>query len=144
MNTALKQTEIDYTKLQEELESKYSVAIAQDIIDQLRKSQNATNEPEYMDVKTMSELVEKFRAQANLAIWRMREWRQRPKANRYQVSLIDMEGVFLERQCRDAIKLYREANTTYFAMFRRAMAAVKRNRWAVPPASNDDGSQAAA
>lgn len=110
-------------KLQEDLETQYGPAVAQDIVDRIRKNGPIAKTPDYMDVKAMSELAERFRAQAMMAAWRLREWRKTQFKATFPQNLIQLEGAFLERQCEDAIKLYRQANKTYFAMYREAMEA---------------------
>ena len=114
---------LDVQKLQDELEKQYGPAVAQDIIDRIRKNGPVAKTPDYMDVKAMSELAERFRAQAMMSVWRLREWRKTQAKPTFQQNLIQLEGVFLERQCVDAIALYRLANKTYFAMYREAMAS---------------------
>ena len=113
----------DVSKLQEELEKQYGPAAAQDIIDRIRKNGNTVKTPDYMDVKAMSELAERFRAQAMMAVWRLKEWRKTQIKPAFHRNLVQLEGVFLQRQCEDAIALYRLANKSYFAMYREAMAA---------------------
>ncbi len=119
----------DLATLQEELERRYGPAVAQDIMDRLGKTpQNAASStratPDYMDVKAMSELQERFRAQAMMAIWQVKEWRKRqPKAKN---NLVQMEGALLMRQCQDSIKLYRMANKTYHDMYRAALDAFSK------------------
>jgi hypothetical protein len=112
----------DIQTLQDDLEKQYGPAVAQDIADRLRRNGNANKTPDYMDVKAMSELQEKFRAQAMMAVWRLKEWRKAQHKNVFQKNLVQLEGVFLKRQCEDAIKLYRHANKSYFTMYREAMA----------------------
>lgn len=119
-----KSKEIDYFRLQEELESHYGPAAAQDIVDRIRKTEATGREPDYMDVKLLSEMAEKFRAQAMMSVWRLKEWRRSDKSRRIKKNLIDLEGAFLQRQCEDAIRLYREANKSYFSMYREAMAII--------------------
>lgn len=114
---------LDVQRLQEELEKQYGPAVAQDIIDRIKKNGNTAKTPDYMDVKAMSELQERFRAQAMMAVWRVREWRKTQTKPAFPQNLIQLEGVFLQRQCEDAIALYRMANKSYFAMYREAMAA---------------------
>lgn len=114
---------LDVQKLQEELEKQYGPAVAQDIIDRIKKNGNTAKTPDYMDVKAMSELQERFRAQAMMAVWRLREWRRTQIKSAFPQNLIQLEGVFLQRQCEDAITLYRMANKSYFAMYCEAMAA---------------------
>ena len=114
----------DLTQLQADLELQYGPAVAQDIVDRLRQSGDAAKTPDYMDVKAMSEMQEKFRAQAMMAIWRLKEWRRARRDNVPCQNLIDLEGVFLTRQCADAVKLYRLATKTYHAMYREALDAI--------------------
>lgn len=114
--------DLDVSKLQEELESQYGPAVAQDIIDRIKKTGNVARTPDYMDVKAMSELQERFRAQAMMTVWKLREWRKAQNKSIFHRNLVQLEGVFLQRQCEDAIALYRMANKSYFAMYREAMA----------------------
>ena len=112
----------DIQRLQDVLEKQYGPAVAQDIVDRLRKTGNVAKTPDYMDVKAMSEMQEKFRAQAMMAVWRLKEWRKGQTKNPFSKNLVQLEGVFLRRQCEDAIKLYRQATKSYFAMYRETMA----------------------
>lgn len=120
--------EIDMTKLQEQLEQQYGPAVAQDIMDRMRKNGATAKTPDYMDVKAMSELQERFRAQAMMAVCRLKHWRKQEAAKGARHNLVVLEGAFLERQCVDAVKLYRLATTTYFAMYREALAAITSSR----------------
>jgi hypothetical protein len=123
MYTIENKENLDVSKLQEELEKQYGPAVAQDIVDRIRKNGPLAKTPEYMDVKAMSELQERFRAQAMMAIWRLKEWRKAQVKAAFHQNLVQLEGVFLQRQCEDAIALYRLANKSYFAMYREAMEA---------------------
>lgn len=118
-----KSNEINMEALQEELERKYGPAVAQDIADHIRNSVPVAKTPDYMDVKAMSELAERFRAQAMMAVWRLKDWRRKERNRQIHDNLIRLEGAFLQRQCEDAVTLYRQANKSYFAMYREAMAA---------------------
>ena len=113
----------DLERLQAHLEKQYGPAVAQEIVDRIGKIGPISKTPDYMDVKAMSEMQERFRAQAMMAVWRLREWRKTQTKTSFE-NLIQLEGAFLQRQCEDAIKLYRQANKTYFAMYREAMAAL--------------------
>ncbi len=113
----------DIQKLQNDLERQYGPGVAQEIIDRIQEKGPLAKAPEYMDVKAMSELAERFRAQAMMAVWRLREWRKTQAKPSFQQNLIQLEGVFLERQCSEAITLYRLANKTFFSMYREAMAS---------------------
>lgn len=115
--------------LQEQLERQYGPAVAQDIMDRLQKDQPAVPKaaqpaPGYMDVKAMSEVAERQRAQAMLDIWILREWRKDNDISRpSHKNLISLEGVSLERKCAESIQSYRHSHKTYFEMYRKAMEA---------------------
>ncbi len=119
-----KTKEINFSKLQEGLEKQYGPAIAQDIIDHINKTGKVNKTPDYMDVKAMSELQERFRAQAMMAVWRLKDWRKRHSKFLGPENLVQLEGAFLQRQCEDAVRLYREATKSYFSMYREAMAMI--------------------
>lgn len=123
MYTIENKENLDTQKLQEELEKQYGPAVAQDIVDRIRKNGPLATTPDYMDVKAMSELQERFRAQAMMAVWKLKEWRKTQGLPVAHQKLVQLEGIFLQRQCEDAIALYRLANKSYFAMYREAMAA---------------------
>lgn len=123
MYTIENKENLDIQRLQEELEKQYGPAVAQDIVDRIRKNGPITKTPEYMDVKAMSELQERFRAQAMMAVWKLKEWRKSQTKPSFHQNLVQLEGVFLQRQCEDAIALYRLANKSYFVMYREAMEA---------------------
>lgn len=131
MYTIENKENLDIQKLQEELEKQYGPAVAQDIVDRIRKNGPIAKTPEYMDVKAMSELQERFRAQAMMAVWRFKQWRKTQNKGAFHQNLVHLEGVFLQRQCEDAIALYRLANKSYFAMYREAMAALTAPAFAV-------------
>lgn len=116
----------DLQTLQEELERRYGPAVAQDIMDKLNRTPQsavAAKTPDYMDVKAMSELQERFRAQAMLSIWKVKEWRRAQPKRAMSMNLVQMEGALLMRQCQDSIKLYRLAHKSYYQMYRTALAA---------------------
>ena len=79
--------DLDTQKLQDELEKQYGPAVAQDIIDRIRKNGNPAKAPDYMDVKAMSELQERFRAQAMMAVWRLKAWRKGQNKKLFQENL---------------------------------------------------------
>jgi len=115
----------DLTYLQEELESKYGPAVAQDIIDRLNKTpqKSAAKAPDYMDVKAMSELTERHRAAAMMIVWKLKEFRKSQNKINAPKNITQLEGAQLTRQCQDAISLYRLSHQTYFQMYRDALAA---------------------
>jgi hypothetical protein len=99
--------------------------VAQDVVDSIRKAEALSvtaRTPDYMDVKALSELAERFRGQAMMAVWKLRTWRKADGRTSCGGNLVELEGVFLQRQCEDAIILYRQANKAYWTALREAMA----------------------
>ncbi len=128
-----KTEEFDLDRLQAELETRYGTAAAQGIMDRLSPHKNMMTShtggkaPEYMDVKAMSELSERFRAHAMTAVWRLKSWRSaQTPSSAFQKNLVQLEGAMLKRQCQEAFKLYRLSNKTYFSMYREAMEAFSK------------------
>ena len=50
--------------LYNELEGRYGPAVAQEIVDQVKKTEDQDNKPEFMAVKALSEALELFRGEA--------------------------------------------------------------------------------
>jgi len=50
--------------LYDELEGRYGPAVAQEIVDQVKKTEDQDNQPEFMAVKALSETLELFRGEA--------------------------------------------------------------------------------
>lgn len=48
----------DYQSLQDYLEQRYGAAIAQDLIEQIKKADDESYIPDYMDVKMLSDVLE--------------------------------------------------------------------------------------
>jgi len=59
MKNTIKKAEVqDYQALYETLEERYGPAIAQNIIDEVKKTDNPAYTPEYVDVRLLSDVVE--------------------------------------------------------------------------------------
>lgn len=118
---AEKQGEADWQLLYEQLERRYGPAVAQDIIDQIRKAENATETPDYMDIKALSEVLERFRYEARAAVKAVRSQRSykdslqgQGTAREDEARRCDLEMVF---------KCYRHTQKAYSRLYRRFMAA---------------------
>lgn len=66
------------TALREDLERRYGPAMAQDILDQLKKAEGVCgpkSAPDYLSVKTLSEGEEMYRRDAQEALKRLKAWK---------------------------------------------------------------------
>lgn len=141
--------DLDLAGLQAELETRYGTAAAQGIMDRLAPKRNITlytqgqSAPDYMDVKAMSELAERLRAHAMVAVWRLKDWHRTQKpTNPFQKNLVQLEGAMLKRQCQETVKLYRLAHKTYFSMYREALAAFSKPSQGFASYMNKEGAVA--
>lgn len=74
-NTMQKDQEQGYIALYEELEARYGAALAQQIVDQIKKADKQDNRPEYMAVKAVSETLELFRGQTRQTLQKLKQVR---------------------------------------------------------------------
>ena len=124
-----KETEEDktgYPVLQEELERRYGPAMAQEIVDQIKKAEKTDHQPDYMAVKAVSEAVELFRNEAQQAIHRIKA--------RKTVANDDITNLGEKRAWKDLEKffgLYVTMHCIYSRMYRKAIAPYvgKRADW---------------
>lgn len=78
-NTDKNNQETSLQALYEQLEVRYGAPLAQEIVDQIKKTEDQDNKPEFMAVKAISEVLEVFRGEAkeiakNLRIERSKEF----------------------------------------------------------------------
>jgi hypothetical protein len=109
--------------LKESLERRYGEPLAQHILEEIEKAKRGeiALPTDYMAIKELSELTERFRAQAQFLIWQLKRWRRAEDARLQTTTYIALEGEFLARQLKDALHLYRAVHHHYHASYRAAM-----------------------
>lgn len=115
--------EINDMALKEDLERRFGPALAQDIMDQIKKAealQTGTTAPDYMAVKTVSEAAEIYRRDTLALIKKMKIC---TRAYRADSSVIDLEDFVMRKSATEFFEFYRRLHKAYFVLFRRAMAA---------------------
>ncbi len=111
----------------EDLERRYGFAMAQEIMDQLKKAENlhkkVSGSIDYMSAKALSEAAEIYRQDAKLALRRYKNW----QASRGEAmkGVIDMEGAFLKKEFQRSFDFYRRFNKAFFITYRQAMQTYK-------------------
>ena len=131
--TFIKNTQSDLIELHDMLNARYGSDIAQEIIEAIKATINATiNEsktPDYMLVKVLSEMVEQFLGEAHALRAELRQLRTRwvdAPTNVIGIELRCMEADF--RQIRRvwwiSLKLYQP-------MYRDALSAAQQSRYPV-------------
>lgn len=116
----------DDTALREDLERRYGPAMAQDILDQLKKAEGLCgpkSAPDYLSVKTLSEGEEMYRRDAQEALKRLKAWKRGKGATRADV--VDFEGPFLQKEFERSFGFYLRFHKGYHVLYRQAMHAYK-------------------
>jgi hypothetical protein len=116
----------DDIALREDLERRYGPAMAQDILDQLKKAEglNSLNAaPDYLSVKTLSEGEEIYRRDAQEALKRLKAYKSGHRKSRKGV--VEFEGAFLQKEFGRSFGFYLRFNRGYHVLYRQAMQAYK-------------------
>ncbi len=114
------------TALMEDLERRYGPAMAQDILDQLKKAEGMCGPksvPDYLSVKTLSEGEEMYRLDAQEALKRLKAWRRGHTESRQGV--VEFEGAFLLKEFERSFSFYLRFHKGYHVLYRQAMQAYK-------------------
>jgi hypothetical protein len=113
----------DYQALYEELEAKYGPALAQEIIDQIRKVEDEAYLPDYMPMKALSEVTEEYRSEAQSLLKQIKGRRTRVRAEGKGIAYLDEK-----RLQNDFVKkwgIYRLTQNTYFTLYHRVMRVLE-------------------
>ena len=116
-----KLTKPDYQDLQDELEKRYGPALAQDIVDQIRKVEEPDFSPGYVAVKAASEVLELFRGEAKAAIREVKELKSRDAAN--DEGVVNLESARTRHEFERTLELYFQAQRGFYRIYRKALAA---------------------
>jgi hypothetical protein len=88
-----------------------------------------SGEIEYMAVKEASEMLARYKIEAQYAIRTYRSWQARTAVKSVLEPLKDQEGRILHQHARNAVSLYADAKRDYTDLWQLALRA----------AANDDG-----
>lgn len=116
----------DDMALREDLEHRYGPAMAQDILDQLKKAEGvcpSKTAPDYLSVKTLSEGEEMYRRDAQEALKRLKAWKRGKVEARK--SVVEFEGPFLQKEFERSFGFYLRFHKGYHVLYRQAMHAYK-------------------
>lgn len=120
-------TKKDDFALTEDLERRFGPAMAQQIMDELKKAANpkkvASGSFDYMAAKTLSEASEMYRREAQTALRRYKIWKG--ECGIAMKDVVDMEGAFLKKEFQRNFDFYRRFNKGFFIIYRQAMQAYK-------------------
>jgi hypothetical protein len=109
--------------LKEDLERRYGPAMAQDILDQIKKADASNAHADYLSVKTLSEGEEMYRRDAQKALKRLKAWKCGQTESRKGV--VEFEGAFLLKEFERSFAFYLRFHRGYHVLYRQAMEAYK-------------------
>lgn len=109
--------------LKEDLERRYGPAMAQDILDQIKKADASNGPADYLSVKTLSEGEEMYRRDAQEALKRLKAWKRGQTQTRKGV--VEFEGPFLLKEFERSFAFYLRFHRGYHVLYRQAMRAYK-------------------
>ncbi len=116
----------DDLALVEDLERRFGPAMAQQIMDELKKAEKPKKLApgiDYMGAKTLSEASEMYRRDAQTALRRYKNWKGECGISMKDV--VDMEGAFLKKEFQRSFDFYRRFNKGFFTIDRQAMQTYK-------------------
>jgi len=115
----------DYQTLQEELEQRYGLGMAQEIIDQIKKAELPQHVPDFMPVKVLSETTETFRGEVKEAVKGLKTAKHlgNYKAKEPTSNVIHLEEERLERDLAHLWECYYASQRAFYTLYHKAIAA---------------------
>lgn len=128
--TNSKNHENDHQALFDELEKRYGCAMAQGIVDEIKKTEDSDNAgaPDYMLVKACSEMLELFRGEAQTLISQMK---MRPRVwSNTETNVTYLDQRRLEKEFKRIFRLYWVSMKLFYPMYDDAMNAARKPKFA--------------
>ena len=116
----------DDLALIEDLERRFGPAMAQQIMDELKKAEKpkkVASGIDYMGAKTLSEAAEMYRRDAQTALRRYKNWKG--ECGIALKDVVDMEGAFLKKEFQRSFDFSRRLHKGFFTVYRQAMQTYK-------------------
>lgn len=127
----------DIQLLQDELEQRYGPAAAQDIIDQLLKTQRQDDVTSCLLVKALCDMTGLFREEAKETLAAFRASRATPA--RYGDNVLSLEASRLEQKFRKIYRLYWISMKLYYPLYGTALAEMRLPKFPSPKTPRPSG-----
>ena len=118
-NTKYKFDERAYEALYEELEVRYGAAMAQEIVDQIKKVEDKDYQPDYMPVKAVSEALELFRQETRRSLTQLKAARATQKDVAEDV--INLDAQRLLKDFERNLACYWQIQHSFYELYDRAL-----------------------
>jgi hypothetical protein len=116
-NTFKKNQEASLHALYEQLEVRYGAGLAQEIVDQIKKTEDQDNKPEFMAVKAISEVLELFRADAQEIVKKLKIERSKG----YSADIVNLDEKRLQNDLNNIFKSYWLVQHGFYQSYNKAL-----------------------
>lgn len=116
-NTDKKNQETSLQALYEQLEVRYGAGLAQEIVDQIKKTEDQDNKPEFMAVKAISEVLEVFRGEAKEITKKLRIERSKG----FSADIANLDEKRLQKELNSIFKSYWLVQHSFYKSYNKAL-----------------------
>lgn len=116
-NTDKKNQEMSQQALYEQLEVRYGAGLAQEIVDQIKKTEDQDNKPEFMAVKALSEVLEAFRAEAREIVKKLKIERSKG----YSADIANLDAKRLQNDLNNIFECYWLVQHGFYKSYNKAL-----------------------
>lgn len=116
-NTDKKSQEMSQQALYEQLEVRYGAGLAQEIVDQIKKTEDQDNKPEFMAVKALSEVLEMFRAEAQDIVKKLKVERSKS----FSVEVANLDAKRLQNDLNNIFECYWLVQHSFYKAYNKAL-----------------------
>lgn len=117
INNTKTDKEMNEQAFYEELELRYGPALAQDIIEQIKKTEDQDNKADYMAVKALSEVLEVFRCDAQEILKQIRT----AKKSGLPAEVANLTEKRLENELKNIFSCYWIAQHAFYTLYAKAL-----------------------
>lgn len=126
MTTVFEMTQDNMDGLQQMLAKNFGAELANSIVSCMQTYNAEQEQPDYMEVKALSEMAENSRTAAKVALERYKRWKAIAKMTKFNHPLFIREGNVLKNYAVEQVKLFKETRLTFQAAYQIAMARTRR------------------
>jgi len=112
-----KDQETSLQALYEQLEVRYGAGLAQEIVNQIKKTEDQDNKPEFMAVKALSEVLEVFRSEAQEIVKKLKIERSKP----LPTEIANLDAKRLQNDLNNIFECYWLVQHGFYRAYNQAM-----------------------
>ncbi len=117
MLNIIKDQKASLQALYEQLEVRYGAGLAQEIVDQIKKTEDQDNKPEFMAVKALSEVLEVFRSDAQEIVKKLKIERSKP----LPTEIANLDAKRLQNDLNNIFECYWLVQHSFYKSYNKAL-----------------------